>query len=149
MQNYFQPAPPISATQCSGHNMVGYNTFISELWSQEHYKFSSMDTHVHPYGAALSGFYFLEVPDGGCMVQLHDPRPGKVQISLPEADATKVTEASNSFFIKPEPGMFIFSNSWLPHSFTRNTSDKSVKFVHFNISTITVPQKTIPAPVVI
>jgi hypothetical protein len=40
----------------------------------------------------------------------------------------------------PKPGMLIFANSWLAHSFTRHAADLPIKFVHFNLSTISVPQ---------
>ena len=132
-----------------GYNMDSLVTYVNELWAQEHLKFSSMEQHVHPHGVMLSGFYFLEIPDEGCLAQFHDPRPGKVQASLPEKNMASVTEASNGFFIKPEPGLFVISNSWLPHSFTRNGSDKSVKFVHFNISVMPAPKTETPAPMVV
>lgn len=132
-----------------GYNMDMFNTFVSELWTQEHRKYSNMEQHVHPYGVQLSGFYFLETPDSGCMAQLHDPRPGKVISSLPEKDATQVTEASNAVFIKPQPGMFLFTNSWLPHSFTRNGSDEPVKFVHFNVSVMAAKQVAQEGPIIV
>lgn len=125
-----------------GYNMDSFNTFVSELWCQEHFKYSGMEQHVHPYGVLLSGFYFLETPEDGPMVEFHDPRPGKVQASLPAKDLSKITEANNSVYIKPEPGMFIISNAWLPHSFTRNASTEACKFMHFNISSVfTQPTK--------
>jgi len=78
-----------------GYNMSQYQTYVSELWCQEHFRFSGMEEHVHPYGVLLSGFYFLETPQDGPMINVHDPRPGKVQASLPERDNMKVTHASN------------------------------------------------------
>lgn len=132
-----------------GYNMEFFNTYISELWCQEHRKFSNMEQHVHPYGVQLSGFYFLDTPEEGCMVELHDPRPGKVIASLPARDMTQVTEASNSIYIKPKPGMFVITNSWLPHSFTRNGSDTPVKFVHFNVSVAPAAPVAKEEPVVV
>jgi len=129
--------------------MQYFNTYVSEIWTQEHRKYSNMEQHVHSYGIQLSGFYFLETPDNGCMAQLHDPRPGKVIASLPEKDMTQVTEASSAIFIKPQPGMFIFTNSWLPHSFTRNAADEPVKFVHFNVSVMQAAAPAPEAPVVV
>lgn len=132
-----------------GYDMAKFNTIVSELWAQEHKKYSDMDQHVHMYGVQVSGFYFLETPENGCMVQLHDPRPGKVMSSLQEKDKMVVTSASNSVFIKPQPGLFVFTNSWLPHSFTRNGSDDSVKFVHFNVSVIPANTSGQEGPVII
>jgi len=117
-----------------GYSMDTLGTYVSELWAQEHFKYSGMEQHVHPHGVVLSGFYFLTAPEDGCMIELHDPRPGKVQASLPIKDPAQVKDANNSLFIKPEPGLVVFSSSWLPHSFTRNASSDSVKFIHFNVS---------------
>jgi uncharacterized protein (TIGR02466 family) len=125
-----------------GYNMSYHATYISELWCQEHQKFSSMEQHTHPFGVLLSGFYFLDVPSDSCMIQIYDPRAGKIQASLPEKDNTKITESSNSMYIKPEAGMMVISNSWLPHSFTRNASESSCKFIHFNISVRIIQPET-------
>jgi hypothetical protein len=76
----------------------------------------------------------------------HDPRGGKVQINLPEAEMTNATPASNIINFAPEPGMMIISNAWLPHSFGRHGSDKPLKFVHFNLSVRHVPAQTCTAP---
>lgn len=119
-----------------GYDMAQFNTIVSEFWAQKHMKFSGMEQHVHPHGVVLSGFYFLECPEGGSMVELHDPRAGKVQASLPMKDQSIVRECNNSIFIKPQPGLVLMTNSWLPHSFTRNSSDEPVKFIHFNISVL-------------
>lgn len=117
-----------------GYQMDAFETFVAEFWAQEHHRHSGMEQHVHPYGVALSGFYFIQTPESGCMVELHDPRPGKVQASLPPRDLSKITQANNSLLIKPEPGLMVFTNSWLPHSFTRNASDTPVRFIHFNVA---------------
>jgi uncharacterized protein (TIGR02466 family) len=127
-----------------GYQMEAFETFVSEFWAQEHHKHSGMDQHVHPYGVVLSGFYFLQTPDNGCMVELHDPRPGKVQASLPPRDLSKITQANNSLLIKPEPGLMVFTNAWLPHSFTRNASDEPVTFIHFNVSVRPAQQQAGP-----
>ena len=82
-----------------GYDMAQFNTVVSEFWAQKHMKFSGMEQHVHPHGVVLSGFYFLECPEGGSMVELHDPRAGKVQASLPMKDQSIVRECNNSIFI--------------------------------------------------
>lgn len=117
-----------------GYRMDDLLTYVSEFWAQEHFKYSGMEQHVHAHGVVISGFYFLATPEDGCMIELHDPRPGKVQASLPLKDISQVKDANNSLYIKPEPGLLVFSNAWLPHSFTRNASNESVKFIHFNVS---------------
>lgn len=130
-----------------GYQMDQFLTFVSELWAQEHFRFSGMEQHVHPYGVAISGFYFLTAPEGGSVIELHDPRPGKVQASLPLKNQNKVSEANNMLNITPQPGLMVFSNAWLPHSFTRNTSNDPVKFIHFNVSVRPVGQPSSPVVV--
>ena len=44
------------------------------------------------------------------------------------------TIASKMINFEPKPGLMIFSNAWLAHSFTRHASEKPIKFVHFNLT---------------
>ena len=120
--------------QSQGYQMADKNTFFESMWCQEHHKLSSMEQHVHPNnGAQLVGFYFIDTPKDCPRAIIYDPRPGKVQISMDETNREEVTNASNMINFIPEPGMLIFTNAWLPHSFTRNGSSKSFRFIHFNI----------------
>ena len=116
-----------------GYNLDGFETYYSEMWCQEHFKHSSMEQHVHGSGSQIVGFYFLEAPEDGSRVLFHDPRAGKPLISWAETDATKATFASNIINFEPKPGLLIFTNAWLPHSFSRHSSDKPIKFIHFNL----------------
>lgn len=120
--------------QSQGYDMNMFDVIIDAMWTQEHYKHSLMEQHVHGAGAQLVGFYFLETPENCSRAMFHDPRGGKVQINLPEADESIATPASNTINFLPEPGMMIISNAWLPHSFGRHGSEKPLKFVHFNLS---------------
>jgi len=80
------------------------------------------------------GFYFLEVPQDASRVVFHDPRVGKAMIDLPETDMNQATIASKMINFEAKPGLMIFANAWLAHSFTRHASDKPIKFVHFNLA---------------
>ena len=117
-----------------GYAMDGFSTSFTELWCQEHYQTSSMEYHTHPGGNFLVGFYFLDVPDGAPPVVIHDPRPGRVMLSLPEADPSQATLSSTMINFKPQPGMVMFAPAWLAHSFGRNASKKPFRFVHFNLT---------------
>ena len=129
-----------------GYAMQDKAVSFTEMWTQEHHKHSAMDAHVHGYGSQIVGFYFLETPEGGSNVVFHDPRAGKVQIDLPEQDMSAATPASKMINFTPKPGMMIFANSWLMHSFTRHAAELPIKFVHFNLTVIPAPQATCPAP---
>ncbi len=130
--------------QSQGYAMEKLVTFFTEMWTQEHNYMSSMDNHIHGAGAQISAFFFLDAPDGGCSLVIHDPRPAKVIISMPQADDSKISGASNQVVFSPEAGTIIFTNSWTPHSFTRNTSDQPVRFVHMNLSVSMAPEQPEP-----
>lgn len=117
-----------------GYAMDSFTTTFTEMWCQEHYQTSSMDYHTHPGGSFVVGFYFLDVPEGAPHVVIHDPRPGRVMMSLPEADPTQATLASTMINFKPQPGMMMFAPAWLAHSFGRNVSKEPFRFIHFNLS---------------
>jgi uncharacterized protein (TIGR02466 family) len=119
-----------------GYAMQDKAVSFTEMWTQEHHKHSAMDAHVHGFGSQIVGFYFLETSEDGSRVVFHDPRAAKVQIDLPEQDMTMATPASKMINFEPKPGMMIFANSWLAHSFTRHASEKPIKFVHFNVTVI-------------
>lgn len=120
--------------QEQGYAMQDKVVSFMEMWTQEHHKHSSMEQHVHGYGSQIVGFYFLEVPENSSRVVFYDPRAGKIQVDLPQADINMATVASQMINFEPKPGLMIFANAWLAHSFTRHANDKPIKFVHFNLS---------------
>lgn len=116
-----------------GYDLSNFSLFFESIWTQEHHKQSSMEQHVHAQGVQIVGFYFLEVPENSSRLLFHDPRIGKNFCDLPQKNPNDVTISSQMINFTPKPGLLVFSNAWLPHSFTRNASDKPIKFVHFNI----------------
>jgi uncharacterized protein (TIGR02466 family) len=131
-----------------GYAMQHFHTLFESMWTQEHHKQSSMEQHVHGSGIQIVGFYFLEVPEGSSRVVFHDPRPGKVMSELPQKDVTQATPASQMINFEAAPGRLIFSNAWLPHSFTRHAGETPLKFVHFNLAAVPAnrPAHTCQAP---
>ena len=123
-----------------GYDMQNFTTYYESMWLQEHHKMSSMEQHIHGYGIQLVGFYFLDVPPDSSRLIFNDPRPGKVQNDLPEADARNVTFASKMINFEPKAGELIFAPAWLPHSFSRHGSDETLRFVHINILVERKPQ---------
>jgi uncharacterized protein (TIGR02466 family) len=117
-----------------GYAMDQFSTVFTELWCQEHYQTSSMDYHAHPGGSFLVGFYFLDTPEGCPPAVIHDPRPGRVMLDLPQADSSQATLSSTMINFKPEPGMMMFAPAWLAHSFGRNPSKDPFRFIHFNLT---------------
>ncbi len=129
-----------------GYAMQDKIVSFTEMWTQEHHKRSAMDQHTHNNGSQIVGFYFLEVPENSSRVVFHDPRIAKTMIDLPQSDQTQATIASSLINFEPRPGLLIFSNAWLAHSFTRHGSDKPLKFVHFNLVVQQSPSQTCPTP---
>jgi len=129
-----------------GYAMQDKAVQFTEMWTQEHHKHSAMDAHVHGFGSQIVGFYFLETPEDGSRVVFHDPRAAKVQIDLPEQDINMATPASKMINFQPKPGLMIFANSWLMHSFTRHAADLPIKFVHFNLTVQMAQPAACPMP---
>jgi len=115
-----------------GYATEGMGAYFESMWCQEHHKHSGMDQHTHP-GVLMVGFYFLDVPPETSAVTFYDPRPGKVATGPGERSGDQVTYASPAFHLRPAPGLLVFTNSWLPHSFTRHADDAPLRFIHFNI----------------
>lgn len=129
-----------------GYAMQDKVVSFTEMWTQEHHKHSAMEQHTHGYGSQIVGFYFLDVPDNSSRVVFHDPRMGKTMIDLPEVDVNQATVASKMINFEPNPGLMIFANAWLAHSFTRHAAEEPIKFVHFNLTVQTAVPATCPAP---
>jgi len=127
-----------------GFAMGNLVTFFTEMWTQEHRHTSSMDTHVHPYGAQISAFYFLSVPENSNKLVTHDPRPAKVISSLYPENIENINMATNPITFTPKEGLLMFTNAWLPHSFSRNESHEPFKFVHMNLGVMQAPPKEEP-----
>ena len=115
-----------------GYDMSNHRTFMDNFWCQEHLKNSGHDRHIH--GSMISGFYFLDCPEGSCKLVIHEPRSAKDYMFLPEKNINEITHASKMIYFTPNPGTIIFTNSWLPHSFTKNESNDPFRMIHFGIT---------------
>jgi len=65
---------------------------------------------------------------------------------LPEQDVSMVTLSSKMINFIPKPGMMIFTNSWMAHSFTRHAAEQPIKFVHFNLTVQMAQQMSCDIP---
>jgi uncharacterized protein (TIGR02466 family) len=124
-----------------GYAMDVFSTYFTEMWVQEHHHLSLMERHIHGNGAVISGFYFLDCPQKSSRVLFHHPTDAKVISNLPEKNIQEMTHASNMINFVPEEGLLMFTNAWVPHSFTKNESKKPMRFIHFNIAVMpAIPQ---------
>jgi len=132
-----------------GYNMDGKVPFLQEMWCQEHNQLQGHDEHIHSEGNQITGFYFIDAPESGCKVALHDPIYTRRQVALPEKDLDTITDASKTVLYVPKPGSLYFINSWLPHSVTRNLGKDPTRMVHFNISVRAMPPQSTKKAVVL
>jgi Putative 2OG-Fe(II) oxygenase len=117
-----------------GFNMENKQTYFIELWAQHIYKYGFMLRHVHNINSQISGFYILENNKDTPKIMVHDPRPGKEQISLDyDKYSEKLFECSERVEYDPTPGTLLFFNSWLPHTITRNMNTDPYNLIHFNL----------------
>lgn len=128
-----------SILDSQGYNMDPYYTTASAMWVQNHPKTSSMDYHIHGEGNQLNAFYIIDAPEDSCVFQIHEPRSAKNILSLPIKASNTLTLAHNTISYTPTEGDLIFTNSWLPHSFTRNRSNADFNFIHVNINVVPNP----------
>jgi uncharacterized protein (TIGR02466 family) len=117
-----------------GFDLTNYLLATTELWVQE---FPSLgggnhSPHVH-WNGHISGFYFLKCSNKTSYPVFHDPRQGRMMNLLPEKDLSQITLASSLINFKPEPGTFIFFNSYLQHEFVVDHGIEPFRFIHFNI----------------
>jgi len=117
-----------------GYKMDDKMTYFHSMWGQQHHKTSNMEEHVHNDGVQIVGFYFLDCPENSSQMIFTDPRIGKNQLNMVEADPTKISMASTHISFKPEVGKLYLTNAWLAHSFSRHGNDKPFKFIHMNLS---------------
>lgn len=117
-----------------GYDTTKVRLSINDLWCQKHFKMSGHERHTHNNGCVMSAFYIIEAPTNSCSVLFYDPRAGKEYgFVLPEKNERELTEASNIINYGPSDGELILVNSYIPHGFTRNYSDKPFVMLHINI----------------
>jgi len=117
-----------------GFDLTNYTLFTTELWVQE---FTGLgggnhSSHIH-WNGHVSGFYFLKCSDKTSHPVFHDPRSGRMMNLLPQKNEYEMSLSSSSIHIKPQPGDFIFFNSYLSHEFPIDFGIDPFRFIHFNI----------------
>ena len=88
-----------------------------ECWANVNRHGHANKRHTHP-GCFWSGSYYVSVGDGvggdrGGEFQLHDPRGAALADDLAAQAHVEIDAPAR---IQPEPGLFVFFPSWMPHS---------------------------------
>tara|TARA_R110002072_G_scaffold54232_4_gene142394 strand:+ start:702 stop:1280 length:579 start_codon:yes stop_codon:yes gene_type:complete len=124
----------VSILKDQGYLTDEYEFYVSGMWGQEFACTGSNIMHVHG-DSQISGFYFLEMPEGGSYPIFDDPRPGKRMADLWAQPSDQVTMATPQIhFSNVQAGTMMLFNSWLPHMVTSNQSNNPTKFIHFILS---------------
>jgi len=124
----------VSILKEQGYLTDEHEFYVSGMWGQEFACTGSNIMHVHG-DSQISGFYFLEVPEGGSYPIFDDPRAGKKMADLQAAPSDDVTMATPYVhFDNVQPGTLMLFNSWLPHMITENQAEQKTKFIHFILS---------------
>ena len=124
----------VSVLKEQGYLTDEYEFYVSGMWGQEFACTGSNIMHVHG-DSQISGFYFLEMPEGGSYPIFDDPRPGKRMADLWAQSSNQVTMATPQVhFNNVQAGTMMLFNSWLPHMITPNQSNNPTKFIHFILS---------------
>ena len=124
----------VSILKDQGYLTDEYEFYVSGMWGQEFACTGSNITHVHP-DSQISGFYFLETPEGGSYPIFDDPRPAKKMSDLFSEQKAEINMATPQVhFNNVQAGTMMLFNSWLPHMITQNQSNNPTKFVHFVLS---------------
>lgn len=127
--------------ETQGFDMTNLVTVCTELWCQDHEKYSVQEERVHGFINQLTGMYILDTPENCPQLVVYDPRPAKRIINMHQKDASELTYASPATYFEVKQGTFIFMNSWLPHGFTRNYSFSSFRSLNFNLSVTVNPNQ--------
>jgi uncharacterized protein (TIGR02466 family) len=133
LTSYFRDKA-VSILRDQGYLTDEYEFYVSAMWGQEFACTGSNLLHVHS-DSQVSGFYFLETPEGGSYPIFDDPRPAKKMSDLFAEQKEEINLATQQIhFNNVQPGTMMFFNSWLPHMITPNQSESPTKFVHFILS---------------
>jgi len=133
LTSYFRDLA-VSILKEQGYLTDDYEFFVSGMWGQNLKCNGGHVSHVHR-DSQISGFYFLETPEGGSYPIFEDPRTGKLMADLCAAASEDVTPAMpRVHFDNVIPGTLMLFNSWLPHIITRSVAEEETKFVHFTLS---------------
>jgi len=117
-----------------GYDMDKYELYVSELWGQDVKCNGGTNVHVHR-NSQISGWFFLETPEGGAYPIYHEPRISKQMVELDQVQSTTLSNASSEVhFNNIMPGTILMTNSWIQHQLKPNNSQQETKSLHFIIS---------------
>lgn len=86
--------------------------------------------HIHPL-SAISGTYYVEVPDGASALKLEDPRLPMMMAAPPQKQRVR-NDNRRFVYLAPAAGALVLWESWLRHEVTVNNAKTDRVSVSFN-----------------
>lgn len=108
----------------------GRRLALDSLWINVMTKGAIHAPHIHPH-AAVSGTYYVTVPEGAGPIRFEDPRLPLMMAAPPRRKSAPL--ASRTFVdVAPRPGMLLLWESWLRHGVEANAARAPRISVSFN-----------------
>jgi len=124
----------VDILRSQGYSVDKYDFYLSGLWAQETSKGTGTNVHVHK-NSQISGWFFLETPEGGAYPMYYDTRMNKAMVELDYEQGAEVTNATSMInFNNVIPGTVLFNNSWMNHQVVGGSSDLPTRCIHFIVS---------------
>lgn len=113
-----------------GFDMTGRRSELDSLWINVMNRGAIHAPHIHPH-SAISGTYYVTVPDGAGAIRFEDPRLAMMMAAPPRK---KNARPQNRPFVDviPRPGMLLLWESWLRHGVEANAARSPRISVSFN-----------------
>ena len=124
----------VNVLKNQGYLVEKYDFYISSMWAQEVSSGSGTNIHVHP-NSQISGWFFIDAPEGGSYPMYLDTRMNKSMTELEYAPIEEVVSSTPAIaFNNITPGTVLFSNSWVQHQLVPNSGGQPTTCMHFVIS---------------
>ena len=115
-------------------DLGGRKLKLDSLWINVMNKGAIHAPHIHPH-SAISGTYYVTVPEKSGAIRFEDPRLGLMMAAPPRR---KTASAENRSFvdIAPRAGQLLLWESWLRHGVEPNQARTPRISVSFNYGTL-------------
>ena len=111
-------------------DLQGRRLALDSLWINVMRKGAIHAPHIHPH-AAVSGTYYVTVPDGAGAIRFEDPRL-PLMMAAPPRRKTARPENRSFVEIAPKPGGLLLWESWLRHGVEANAGTSPRISISFN-----------------
>jgi uncharacterized protein (TIGR02466 family) len=117
-------------TKALEYDLGGKALVLDSLWINILLPGGVHTSHIHPH-SALSGTYYVAVPDGASALKFEDPRLGLMMAAPPRRPRAQ-PENRPFAYVAPQPGTVLMWESWLRHEVPLNGAPSERISVSFN-----------------